>query len=98
MRRERCWWIMGIACLKKSLVPSFLDRLNQFIEEQFHGKWWEDAIYSICGERDIKVKDIAGLFWAEVDFIEDYKRILDYIRQKTGIESNGSIITPDHRK
>ena len=43
------------------------------------------------------VKDIRSRFWAEVDFIEDYRRILDHISEKTGKRINGSIITPHNR-
>ena len=59
-----------------------------------------ENIYSIGDDfalANIPVKDIKGHFWAEVDFIEDYRRILDYVSEKTGIKTNGSIITPDHR-
>lgn len=94
---ERDCEYTGIAVMKASFVPRFLGRMNELIDSQCHGRWWEDAIYSISGERDIAVKNIKGFFWAEVDFIEDYRRILDYISEKTGIRTNGSIITPDHR-
>ncbi len=95
---ERDCEYTGIVLMRKSFVPVFLESMNRLVDEQCHGKWWEDAIYSISGERDIAVKDIRGYFWAEVDFIEDYRRILDYISEKTGIKTNGSIITPDHRE
>lgn len=97
-RQERDCEYVGIACLKADFIAGFLQQLNDMIDQQCHGKWWEDVIYSICRERDVAVKDIAGMFWAEVDFIEDYRRILDYIKEKTGIETNGSIITPARRK
>lgn len=45
--------------------------------------WWEDAIYSFVGERPVHVKDVAGSFWAEVDFIEDYERILEFRKGKS---------------
>lgn len=94
---ERDCEYTGIVAMKASFVPRFLGRLNRLIDSQCHGKWWEDAIYSLSSEEDIPVKDIRGQFWAEVDFIEDYRRILDYVSEKTGIKTNGSIITPDHR-
>lgn len=94
---ERDCEYVGIAYLSAGFVPRFLNRLNEMIDEQCHGKWWEDAIYSLSGEHPVPVKNIAGMFWAEVDFIEDYRRILDYIREQTGIETNGSITTFDHQ-
>lgn len=93
---ERDCEYVGIAWMSSSFVPLFLKRLDEMIDEQSHGKWWEDAIYSISAEHPVPVKDIAGMFWAEVDFIEDYRRILDYIREQTGIETHGSITTFDH--
>ncbi len=90
---ERDCEYVGIAWLGASFVPVFLKQLNEMIDGQCHGKWWEDAIYALSGTHPVPVKDIAGMFWAEVDFIEDYRRILDYVREQTGIETNGSITT-----
>lgn len=95
---ERDCEYVGIAYLSGEFVPKFLKRLDEMIDEQSHGKWWEDAIYSLSGECPVPVKDIAGMFWAEVDFIEDYRRILDYIREQTGIETNGSITEFHHQR
>ncbi len=97
-RKERDCEYTGIVFMKAPFVPKFLKKLNELIDTQCHGMWWEDAIYRISGEEDIPVKDINGYFWAEVDFIEDYRRILDHISEKTGMKTNGSIITPDHRQ
>lgn len=41
--------------------------------------WWENTLYSIIDKVDVKVKDINGLFWGEVDTKEDYRRILNYV-------------------
>ena len=94
---ERDCEYTGLAVLRAPFVPVFLKRLNELIDAQCHGKWWEDAIYSLSREMEIPVKDIRGRFWAEVDFIEDYRRILDHISEKTGKRINGSIITPHNR-
>ena len=80
-REERDCEYMGIACLKPPFIQKFLDRLNQLVDSQDHGKWWEDVIYSYVKEMDIPVVNVAGHFWAEVDFIEDYQRILDYVEK-----------------
>lgn len=94
---ERDCEYVGIAWMSSRFVPRFLERLDEMIDAQCHGKWWEDAIYSLSSEHPVPVKDIAGMFWAEVDFIEDYRRILDYIREQTGIETHGSITTFTHQ-
>ncbi|MGL5434840.1 MAG: NTP transferase domain-containing protein [Lachnospiraceae bacterium] len=81
---ERDCEYVGIACLSRRFVPLFLERMQTMIEHQEHGKWWEEVIYSLSHQHPVLVKDIAGMFWAEVDFIEDYQRILDYVREQTG--------------
>ena len=69
---------VGIAKVSKSFLPEFKRRMNQLIKEGKYNMWWEDVLYSFVGERPIYVEDISGQFWAEVDFIEDYERILEF--------------------
>ncbi len=69
---------IGIARLCKTHVPLFLERLEELIQQQQHGLWWENVLYSLSDHTDIYVSDIGGRFWAEVDYIEDYERILAY--------------------
>ena len=40
--------------------------------------WWEDVLYSYVGEREVYVNDINGMFWDEVDYIDEYERILKH--------------------
>lgn len=77
---------VGVAKLEKAFLSCFLERLNELITANQHGLWWEDVLYSYVKERDIYIREIKGLFWAEVDFIEDYERILAY--RKYRIEDN----------
>lgn len=69
---------VGIAKIGHSFLNKFVGRLEALIEKQKHGLWWENVVYSLIDEIDINVKDIKGLFWSEIDFIEDYKKILEY--------------------
>lgn len=73
---------VGIAKIKKSFLHKFSSRLMLMIENQQHGMWWENVLYSFIEELDVNVKDINGLFWSEIDYIEDYNRIIDYRRNK----------------
>lgn len=50
------------------------------ISHQQHGVWWENVLYSLTSEYDIHSLDVNHKFWAEVDFIEDYERILNYVK------------------
>ena len=50
------------------------------IASQQHGVWWENVLYSLSDQRFIEIRDIGGRFWAEVDYIEDYERISEFVR------------------
>lgn len=39
-------------------------------------------LYSFIEEESIYVKDIKGNFWSEIDYIEDYNRIINYRKSK----------------
>ena len=64
----------------KGFLPQFSDRLDQMIASQQHGVWWENVLYSLSDQRFIEIRDIGGRFWAEVDYIEDYERISEFVR------------------
>lgn len=67
---------IGIARFGRGFTPQFVGRMEQMIGEQKHSLWWENVLYELSGEQDIYVQDVQGEFWAEVDYIEDYERIL----------------------
>ena len=67
---------IGIGRFSADFMPAFLERMEEMIGRQEHSVWWENVIYSMCGERPVYVRDVDGMFWAEVDYIEDYERIL----------------------
>jgi choline kinase len=73
---------VGIAKLRTTFLNRFVGRLESLIEKQQHNLWWENIMYSFIGELDINVRDIKGLFWSELDFIEDYNRIVEYRKLK----------------
>lgn len=79
-REERNSEYVGITFLRGDFVPVFRKRMEEMIGRQEHGVWWENVLYSMIGERPVHVYDVNGLFWAEVDFIEDYNRILEHIK------------------
>lgn len=69
---------IGVAKIKKDFMDTFYKQLENMINIQQHGVWWENVLYSLVSKHDIFVKDIKGRFWAEVDYIEDYERILKF--------------------
>ena len=78
-RENRTCEYVGIAKVDKSFVNAFRTRLIEMIEAGDVNKWWENVLYSFVGTKDVCSLDVDGRFWAEVDVIDDYKRILDYL-------------------
>lgn len=69
---------VGVAKLSKDFIPYFLERLNQLIQTQQHNLWWENVLYQGIPDHPVYIEETGGLFWAEVDYIEDYERILKF--------------------
>lgn len=67
---------IGIGRFSKEFMPEFLAQLEEMISTQRHSVWWENILYEMVGSRNVYVASLDGLFWAEVDYIEDYERIL----------------------
>ncbi|MBE5882417.1 MAG: phosphocholine cytidylyltransferase family protein [Lachnospiraceae bacterium] len=82
--KERSCEYVGIAKITKAFMPVFKDRLNLLVNSQKYNFWWENVLYSFTdkGERDIYTVDVNGLFWAEIDFFDDYERILKFVEKK----------------
>lgn len=76
---------VGLAILRDNMIPAFKTRLEELIDKQKCSDWWEQVLYSMTDERPIWAYDISGKFWAEIDFIEDYKRILKYVEASRGL-------------
>jgi L-glutamine-phosphate cytidylyltransferase len=71
---------VGIGKIDKNFVLKFVAKANDMINSQQSGKWWEDILYSFIGTgTNVFVKDIKGIFWAELDYIEDFQRIEAYL-------------------
>lgn len=72
---------VGIAYIDSTFVGKFKKRLDELIHSQKHDLWWENVLYSYAQEEEIYALDVDGKFWAEIDFIEDYYRILEYLNR-----------------
>jgi len=73
---------VGIAKIGGVFQHKFVERLETLINNQEHYLWWENVLYSFIEEESIYVKDIKGNFWSEIDYIEDYNRIINYRKSK----------------
>lgn len=69
---------IGAAKLEADFIPEFVKQMEEMIATQQHSVWWENVLYAMIDRRDVYVKNIENRFWAEVDYIEDYERILKY--------------------
>lgn len=76
---------VGLCQIKKSFCPSFVKRMNELIDTCQHSMWWENVLYSFAEERDIHTVDVEGQFWSEIDYFDDYERILRHINQEKGV-------------
>lgn len=71
---------VGIGKIDKKFILKFNAKMEEMINSQQSDKWWEDILYSFIGTgTDVYVKDIKGIFWAELDYIEDFQRIEEYL-------------------
>lgn len=72
---------MGISKINSEFISLFVKRMENMIDETKHDKWWEDVLYSFTDgdEHQIHTKDVDGLFWSEIDYFDDYERILNYL-------------------
>ena len=71
---------VGVAKISKDNSVRFRKKMEEAISAQRHGLWWEDVLYEMSDRTKIYVKNIAGLFWAEVDYVEDYERIQQWVK------------------
>ena len=80
---ERSCEYVGISKLRQEFIPLFAERLAELIDHSEFNMWWEDVLYSLTVEHEIKTIDVKGNFWSEIDYFDDYERILKHIeRQK----------------
>lgn len=73
---------VGIAKLDRAFIPQFKRVLEEMVFTQQHSVWWENVLYSMVGKQNIYVQDVEGKFWAEVDYVEDYERIKEYVSSR----------------
>lgn len=81
-RSERNCEYVGIAKVKKEFNQTFCKQMNKLINTQQHGRWWEEVLYTMSSKKDIHTIDVKGYFWSEIDYFDDYERILEYIDGK----------------
>lgn len=71
---------VGIGRLSKEDLTVFRQKVIDTVSLEDYNCWWEDVIYRTVDDgKNVYIKDVAGVFWAEVDYIEDYERIKEFV-------------------
>lgn len=78
----RCCEYMGFSKIAASFVSAFKERVWEYVEREKYTLYFENIVlsYSKSHEQKINLLDVAGTFWREYDYYEDYQLILDYER------------------
>lgn len=73
---------VGIGRINKESIMPFRQGVIDAVTNEDYNCWWEDIIYRTVDEgKNVYINDIAGNFWAEVDYIEDYERIKEFVKK-----------------
>lgn len=79
-RENRDSEYVGLAKLNASFLPGFKKRLEQCVENEIYNMWWENVLYQYSKQIPVYALDVSGHFWGEVDYMNDYDRILNYVK------------------
>ena len=79
-RENRNCEYVGFAKIGKNPVAKFKKDLERLVAEEKYNLWWENVLYENLSTTPVYVEDVSDLFWAEVDYIDDYERILNYVK------------------
>ena len=87
LEQRSCEYV-GMAKIGKNFLPKFISRMDELIKNQQHSVWWENILYSFTDKKEeaIYTVDVNGRFWAEIDYFDDYERILDYVAKQKETE------------
>ena len=78
LRTDRNAEYVGLAVLRNDWTKKFCDRLCEMIDNGDYDLWWENVLYSFVSKEDVHTYDVDGVFWSEIDTIEDYRRVVEY--------------------
>ena len=71
---------VGIVRIDKCFINTFKQTLDEMITSGKSNIWWEDVLYSFI-EKQIPINyfDVAGTYWSEVDTLQDYNNLQNWI-------------------
>ena len=79
MEDRDCEYV-GLGKVKSTYMKRFGEIMEQMIDTENYQTWWEVILYDHCMEQPVKALDVAPYFWSEIDYIEDYMKIVNYTR------------------
>lgn len=77
-KQKHCEYV-GIAKIKGEFVSRFRVLLEEAVESEVYDLWWENVLYGNCIQHPIFTIDVGSNFWGEVDVMDDYRRIQNYV-------------------
>ncbi|MBE6141920.1 MAG: phosphocholine cytidylyltransferase family protein [Erysipelotrichaceae bacterium] len=81
---ERSSEYVGLALVRKGFIDVFKKETDRLVWDEHYDYWWENALYSLADKGNkIPTIDVSGYFWSEIDYFDDYMRILNYVRKKS---------------
>ena len=78
---ERSCEYVGLAKVRQPFLKRFAKRLEELINQEQYMLWWENVLYSFAEQDEFPIHtiDVKKLFWSEIDYFDDYERILEYL-------------------
>ena len=74
---------VGIVRIDQRFIKTFKQALEEMITSGKSNIWWEDVLYSFIEKRiPIHYFDVAGTFWSEVDTLQDYNYLQNWIKNQ----------------
>jgi len=71
---------IGIVRIDQCFIKTFKQTLEEMITAGKSNIWWEDVLYSFIAKKiPIHYFDVAGTFWSEVDTLQDYNYLQNWI-------------------
>ena len=68
--------------ISKEYSLIYKKNLEEICYTQVKTAWWESAIINYGNTLPVHTLDVEGDFWSEIDYLEDYERIINYFKQK----------------
>jgi L-glutamine-phosphate cytidylyltransferase len=70
-----------LMCISADYSKYYKTFLEHSCFENIKTAWWEGVIIDNRSQFPVHTLDVNGKFWSEIDFIEDYERIIKYFKQ-----------------